>query len=76
MKALSCSRAIEMLFLLATAASLPASAQKASVAPGNPETAVCAPAPAAKSEAMGWNGWGVDSQNSRFQPAAQAGLTG
>jgi polyvinyl alcohol dehydrogenase (cytochrome) len=75
MKLSSCSRAIEMLFLLAISASLPASAQKSSVAPGNPETTVCAPALAAKSGGMGWNGWGVDTQNSRFQPAAQAGLT-
>jgi hypothetical protein len=22
-----------------------------------------------------WNGWGVDIQNSRFQPAKEAGLT-
>lgn len=26
-------------------------------------------------EGAGWNGWGVDKSNSRFQPAAAAGLT-
>lgn len=36
----------------------------------------CAPKPLGNPMAgPGWNGWGVDTANSRFQPAAAAGLT-
>ncbi len=36
----------------------------------------CAPQPLGNPMAgPGWNGWGVDTANSRFQPAAAAGLT-
>ena len=40
-----------------------------------PQSAYCpGPAPAA-SNAPSWTGWGIDSTNTRFQPAAAAGLT-
>jgi len=60
---------------------LSASAQKAVVAPVKPkaDTGVCAADAsrlATKSGSPVWNGWGVDLHNSRFQPAAQAGLIG
>ena len=35
----------------------------------------CSAAPPASFEGATWNGWGVDLQNSRFQQAADAGLT-
>src|SRR5437879_5704712 len=40
------------------------------------EAARCAnPAPFDPSQGASWGGWGPDSSNARFQPAAQAGLT-
>ena len=33
------------------------------------------PAPFDPAQGAGWTGWGPDSSNARFQPAAQAGLT-
>src|SRR5436190_1061199 len=33
------------------------------------------PAMSAPAAGTGWNGWGVDNSNTRFQPAAAAGLT-
>jgi polyvinyl alcohol dehydrogenase (cytochrome) len=80
MKLPSSSRGFVILILLAWV-SLSALAQKAVVAPVKPKTGTghCsadASILATKSGAMGWNGWAVDLHNSRFQPAAQAGLTG
>jgi len=68
-----------MLISLVAWGSLSALAQKAVVAPVKPElgTGRCPSVDsilATKSGAPGWNGWGVDLHNSRFQPAAQAGL--
>ena len=41
-----------------------------------PKSAYCAAAPgSAPLAGASWNGWGVDSRNTRFQPAAAAGLT-
>ena len=39
-------------------------------------TVLCAPGVAPRSDSSYWNGWGVDSSNSRFQPAKMAGLKG
>jgi polyvinyl alcohol dehydrogenase (cytochrome) len=69
-----------MLILLVAWPSLSASAQEAVVASVKRETgAGRCPAEASisstKSGAPGWNGWGADPNNSRFQPAAQADLT-
>src|SRR5215472_2860667 len=47
---------------------------KVETTPQTAPTGLC-PAGAPKpSDAPGWNGWGVDLDNSRFQPAAVAGL--
>ena len=35
---------------------------------------MCAPDTPATSDSSYWNGWGVDNENSRFQPARMAGL--
>src|SRR5262245_33598890 len=43
-----------------------------------PKAAYCSGDAAASRDLLGgpaWNGWGVDSRNSRFQPAQAAGLT-
>jgi polyvinyl alcohol dehydrogenase (cytochrome) len=79
MKLPSSSRGFAILILLVWV-SLPASAQKAVVAPVKPKTGTgrCsadASILATNLGAMGWNGWGVDLHNSRFQPEAQARLT-
>ena len=77
----SSSRGFSILIVLVVGVSLSALAQEAVVGPVKPETnAGRCPANASilttKSGAPGWNGWGVDPHNRRFQPAAQAGLTG
>jgi polyvinyl alcohol dehydrogenase (cytochrome) len=80
MKLPSSSRAFATLILLVAGVSLSVSPQKEVVAPVKPETGTgrCrsnASILGTKSGAAGWNGWGVDPSNSRFQPVAQAGLT-
>ena len=80
MKLLSSSRTFATLTLLVAAVSLSVSARKEVVAPVKPETGTgrCpsyASMLATKSGTPGWNGWGADPSNSRFQPAAHAGLT-
>jgi polyvinyl alcohol dehydrogenase (cytochrome) len=43
--------------------------------PANPSAGLC-PSPGSEDfSGPQWNGWGIDSDNSRFQPADQAGLT-
>jgi len=43
--------------------------------PASPSAAMCASPASADFSGPRWNGWGVDFENSRFQPADQAGLT-
>jgi len=44
--------------------------------PAAPKQAFCSSAPAAfRMEGPAWNGWGADLSNSRFQPAAMAGIS-
>jgi polyvinyl alcohol dehydrogenase (cytochrome) len=53
----------------------PMGSSKAGNAANMPNKCATNPAMANPAAGTGWNGWGVDNSNTRFQPAAAAGLT-
>jgi len=50
---------------------------KSTINPGKVETGEgrCSAKPSTSLQGSNWNGWGVDLENTRFQPTADAGLT-